>query len=164
MAGFMRSMLVCSWIIFLAGVSLQAADPYSPLTLYQGTWRELPDGKKPFQLTNVCGRIGEYFGCQQTIDGRIGSLIIFVPAKEAGHYYTQSVLPEGWATGRGELEIRADRWTFQSKEADGAKTVYYRTTNTFSGKDRIHYEMFQSTDGQHWTATGSGDELRASHP
>jgi hypothetical protein len=155
-------MIGCALALVLTRLPLRGAgDPYASLRLFQGSWHEMPKGKEPFELTNQCSLIGKYFGCQQTVRGKIEALAIFIPAELSGHYYTQTVLPEGWATGRGELEIEGDHWTFDSKIEDGTKTTYYRTTNEFSGKDRIHYEQLESPDGKQWTTTGSGDELRS---
>jgi len=163
MKSTLRFAVICALAMALTGLPLRGADdPYAPLWLYQGSWHEMPKGKEPFELTNQCALIGKYFGCQQTVGGKIEALVIFVPAEQNGHYFTQSVLPEGWAMGRGELEIEGDRWTYSSKAQDGAKTTYYRTTNVFKGKDQIHYEQSESPDGKQWTTTGSGDEVRAS--
>ena len=65
-------------------------------------------------------------------------------------------------TGRGELRIDGDHWTYSSKTEQDGKTVYHRTTNVFSGKNRIHFEQAESTDGQSWSVTGSGEEVRTS--
>ena len=144
------------------------ADPaYAPLWLYKGTWELKQSGAKsgtaPDTISNVCNLIGKFFGCQQTVNGKLASMILFIPNDKAGHYYTQSVLPEGWATGRGELEIAGDLWTYHSKDVDNGKTTYYRTTNVFTGKDKIHYEVSESADGEHWTTTKSGDEVRTAN-
>ena len=77
------------------------------------------------------------------------------------HYFTNALLPDGYAGGRGELTISGDNWTYMGKSEDGGKTSYQRTRNTFTGKDRIHYEQGESADGVNWTVTGSGDEVRA---
>lgn len=150
-------------------VSLSAQTPprdpeYAPLGLYQGDWVLTPKSStpdaKPDRIHNDCGRIGKFFACQQTVNGKIGSLIIFIPADKPGHYYTQSVAVEGRAGGRGDLEIDGDHWTYLGKDESNGKTTYYRTTNQFTGKDRIHYEQSESSDGEHWTVKGSGDERR----
>lgn len=70
-------------------------------------------------------------------------------------------MPSGLAAGRGELEIAGDHWTYSSKyQDDSGKTIYHHTTNIFTGKDKIHYEQSESTDGEHWTVKGGGDEVR----
>ena len=140
---------------------------YKPLWLYQGTWTAtkrspLSESTTKQVVSNECAVAGRFFTCQQRVDGKIGSLIIFIPAASPGNYYTQAVLPEGWATGRGELHIEGERWTYSSKGTEDAKTTYYRTTNLFSGKDHIHFEQAESPDGQNWTVTASGDEVRTS--
>jgi hypothetical protein len=142
----------------------EADSAYGPLWLYKGNWEVKTSGAKTGtgadKLSNQCNLIGKYFGCQQTVNGKLSALILFIPADKPGHYYTQAVLPEGWAIGRGELEIEGDHWTYHSKATENGKTTYYRTTNLFSGKDNIHYELSESSDGEHWTVTKSGDEVR----
>ncbi len=146
--------------------SLYAADEdYRPLWLYQGHWKgtmKNDAGESQVDIVNDCGRIGRFFGCQQTVNAKPGALVLYVPAGSPGHYYTQAVLQEGLATGRGELTIEGEHWTFQGKSEDKGITTYHKTTNTFAGKNRIHFELLDSTDGEHWTLTGSGDETRAS--
>lgn len=146
------------------GTSHPVADPYAPLRLYQGSWRVTPRdlavGTKPDILENQCALIGKFFGCQQTVNGKIGALIIFIPTDQPGHYFTQAVMPEGWARGRGELEIENEHWTYSSKEEENGKTTYYRTVNVFSGKNHIHFELQDSTDGKNFTTRKSGDEER----
>lgn len=150
-----------------AGHNAKAADPvYAPLWLYQGSWeitrKDLATGAKPEHLVNQCALLGKYFACQQTVNGADGGLVIFIPAGKPGHYYTQNVMPEGRATGRSDLEISGDHWTYSSRwPQENGKIVYYRTINVFSGKDHIHFEQAESPDGRQWTTKGSGDEQRA---
>ena len=139
-----------------------AADPYAPLQLYEGAWQvtqTTPAGKKPDRLVNDCAQIGRYFACQQTVNGKPGSLVVFIPDTMAGHYHTQIVLPDGAALGpAGTLTIAGDRWIYLG--GPDAKGVRYRTINVFSGRNRIHFESARSTDGKTWTVTMAGDEVR----
>ena len=142
---------------------------YTPLRLYAGTWRvtrkDMAPGAKADELINDCALVGRFFACQQTVNGTPGALIIFVPvAKNPGHYYTQNVLQEGRATGRGDLEISGDHWVYSSTWDQGGKTTYYRTTNLFTGKDHIHFEQQESSNGKDFKVTNSGDEVRVSAP
>jgi len=161
-----RSVLL-SILALLAFVPLLCADDsvYASLWLYQGSWivtpKNIAPGAKPDQLTDDCALVGKYFACQQTVNGKIGALIVFVPADAPGHYFTNAVVPEGYAGGRGELEISGDRWTYSNKSEEDGKTSYHRTRNIFTGKDHIHYEQGESADGVNWTATNSGDEARS---
>jgi len=70
-----------------------ADDVYQPLWLYQGHWKgtkkNLDSTTAQFDIVNDCARIGRFFGCQQTVDGKPGPLILFVPSGPAGHYYTR---------------------------------------------------------------------------
>lgn len=136
-----------------------AVNPYVPLQRYEGTWRVMPDGKsKPDRLVNDCARVGRFFACQQTVNGKPGPLLIFIP-DSAGHYYTQAVRGDGAAVGPpGRLNISGDHWVYLSK-AD-SKGVRYRTINDFQGSDRVHFVVAHSTDGKSWVVTLSGIEER----
>ncbi len=114
------------------------------------------------KIQNDCADVGQFFLCQQTVDGKVAALLIFTPGDSKGRYYTQPILPDGHATGRGELEIEGDRWTYPSKEEENGKTKYYRITNVFSGKDRIHFERSESVDDKTWKVLASGDEVHTS--
>ncbi len=159
---------VCIAFAF-TGSCLLAAPPsdavYAPLRLYQGSWQltRKDQPNKIERLKNDCAKLGNFYACQQTVDGTPENLIVFVPANPPGHYHTQSVQQDARATGRGDLEISGDRWVYSSTWDEGGKTTYYRTTNVFTGKDHIHYEQAESPDGKDWKITNSGDEVRVSN-
>jgi hypothetical protein len=148
------------------GHNSKSADAvYAPLWLYQGTWKitrkSADKGAKPEQLVNHCALLGKYFACEQTVNGSEGGLVIFIPAEKPGHYYTQTITAQGRATGKADLEIAGDHWTYSSRWPQGnGKIVYYRTTNVFTGKDHVHFEQAESADGTQWTVKDSGDEVR----
>jgi hypothetical protein len=151
-------------VMVLAAFAGAAADPYAPLRLYAGSWRvtrsDMASGAKPDDLTNQCTVVGKYFVCQQTVNGAVTSLMIFAPADQPGHYYTQNVNTEGRALGRGDLEISGDRWSFSNAWDQGSKMTFYRTVNTFTGRDHIHFEQQESANRRDWVTKSSGDETR----
>jgi len=153
--------------IHSAGAAPPVTDAvYGPLWSYQGTWHVTSKnaGAKPDELKNQCALVGKYFVCQQTINGQVGDLLIFIPVpNNAGHYHTQNVNLQGRASGVGDLEISGDRWVYSSRwDQGGGKATYYRTTNVFTGKSRIQYEQSESPNGKDWKVTNSGEELRTS--
>jgi hypothetical protein len=135
-------------------------DAYAPLWLYKGSWQISRPNQPQEKLVNLCSLVGRYFVCEQTTDGTPGALLIFIPAGKPGKYYTQNVRPEGRASGRGDLDIAGDRWVYSSTWDAGGKTIYYRTTNVFTGKNRIHFEQAESTDNKEWVVKATGDEVR----
>lgn len=137
-----------------------APDPYAPLRLYDGTWRVRRVGGGVDRLVNHCARVGRYFACEQTVNDVVAALVLFVPTDTAGRYATQGVRPDGIATGRGALVIDDSHWTYDGQGTDIGKTTYYRTVNTFTGPDHIHFEVSRSNDHAHWTTTLAGDEER----
>jgi len=152
-------------IAMSAAAALQAADAYTPLWLYSGSWRVTHKDQPPDKLTNQCSLVGRFFTCEQTVNGVAGNLLIFIPVPDKpGHYYTQNVRPEGRATSRGDLEIHGEHWVYTSTWDQGGSTVYYRTTNVFTGKNKIQYEQAESTDNKNWTVKNTGEEIRVSGP
>jgi hypothetical protein len=108
--------------------------------------------------------VGKFFACQQTVNGSVVALLIFISTNQPGHFTTQTVLPEGRATGKGGLEISGNRWVFISTWNQGSTTTRYRTTNTFANTDHIHFEQEESPDGVHWEVKDSGEDVRTSAP
>ncbi len=164
--GFMFATLILAAL--LGQTPVATMDPYAPLRLYDGSWtvtmHDATSGKTTTDsLLNACHFFGKYFACQQTVNGKVGALVVFVPRDTPGHYYTQPVLPDGSATGRSELTIEltvgGSHWVYLGHDEENGKTTWYRTTNDFTGTDRIHFEQATSPDGEAWTVTGSGDEV-----
>lgn len=149
-------------VLLLSPITHVTPDPvYDPLRLYEGTWVMTPTGGgAPTTIANDCGRIGRFYGCQQTVNGKTGGVILFIPRDTAGKYFTQGIAPDGTALGRGELTITGPHWMYLGHAGSGDSVTYYRTTNDFSGSDRIHFELATSHDGTNWTVTHSGDEQR----
>ncbi len=135
---------------------------YAPLELYNGAWKIIPGHhNRPYDtLINHCQRADLFYECTQTVDGTVATLMIFVPTDVSGRYHVQGVLPSGEALGRSNITIDHDLWTYDSQEDREGKTYYYRTVNTFTGKDKIHFSQQVSTDGVHFDEKSSGDETR----
>ena len=136
------------------------ANPYVPLRLYEGAWSVMTAGQsKPDQLINACARAGRFFACQQTVNGKPGPLVIFIPFSP-GRYHTQVVEADGAALGPpGKLSISGDHWVYLS--GPNSKGIRYRTTNDFEGPNKIRFAVAHSRDGKRWTVTVSGVEVRA---
>jgi len=144
-------------------------EPYAPLRLLNGKWDALPaKGDKPAEpvhLENRCAQAGEFFTCNQFVNGKNMALVIFLPLhslENGGYAYrNQALRVEGDNSGAwGNLEISGDHWVYSSDETDKGKKTYWRTNNVFSGSDKIHFEVQRSEDGLTWTTTMSGDEAR----
>lgn len=156
------SACILAALLALTCAACPAQDAYAPLALYNGPWITSKSGAAaPDHLVNHCVRTGLFYSCEQVVNGKTAAIVIFVPAGAPGTYHTQAVLPSGRATGRGDLTIHGTHWVFLGKDVEKDKTTWYKTTNDFKDNNHIHFEQSQSTDGTHWTVTGSGDEVRA---
>lgn len=153
---------------FLSVVAYAAppAPPYASLLVYQGNWKitrkSAGPNAKPDLLQNQCAPLGKFFTCQQTVNGSVVALLIFISTDQPGRFITQTVLPEGRAAGKGELQISGNRWVFGSSWNQGSKTTRYQTINVIEDKNHIHFEQQESSDGVHWETKDSGDDLRTS--
>jgi hypothetical protein len=86
-----------------------ATDPYAPLRLYDGKWDLLPaSGDKPgatVHIENHCAKVGEFFACNQIVNGKNMALVIFLPTHPIGNggyaYHNQALGVEdgGWILG-----------------------------------------------------------------
>ena len=146
-------------------------DPYAALRLYDGKWELATPaaGNKPpetVHIENHCAQTGEFFSCNQVVNGKNMALIVFLPThalENGGYAYrNQALRPDSDGSGMwGKLEIVGDRWVYSSEENDKGKKIYWQTVNVFSGSDKIHFEVQRSEDGAKWETTMSGNEVRA---
>ena len=149
---------------FLLALPVLCADPTPVLKKYGGTWqitRKSAPGKKE-QLRNDCALAGTFYACQQSSNGTVSSLLVFTPTPQPNYFNTQNVLPDGRATGKGDLTIDGNKWVFTSTWNGGATVTRYRTTDTFVTLNQIHFDQEESTDGTHWQLKDSGEQVRAS--
>lgn len=164
------STVSCLLFALTATTTVFAAAPVNaalePLQAYQGTWQVTRNGPgataKPDRLVNRCVTLGIYFACEQNVNEKPTALLVFLAAGRAGHYHTQSILPEGRATGLDDLQISGNRWIFTSRRHEGGHTTYFRNTNVFTDANHIHFENAQSPNGKQWTVESSGNETRLS--
>ena len=167
----MRTSVIATIATLILAIPASAAsgqDAYAPLHLYEGSWALRRTGSdsttKTTTIANACSRVGGYFACEQTVNGHKEGLLVFLPTEHPGHYLTQSLDANGNPAGRSELEIDGDHWSYRSHDDRSDTAVWYRTTNTFTGRDRIHFEQSVSSDAVHWRVVGSGDETRIAPP
>jgi hypothetical protein len=159
-----------------------SGDPYLPLRLYEGKWNVITAGTdKPgdtVHVENRCAQAGEFFACNQVVNGKSIALVIFLPSHSLANalviflpshslanrgyaYRNQALRPDADGSGTwGDLEITGDRWVYSSEENDKGKKTYHRILNAFSGKDKTHFDVQASDDGIKWTTNMSGDETR----
>jgi hypothetical protein len=151
------------------GIAVGGADTdsYAALKLYDGKW-EVKMNVQPAtigELENHCAQTGLFFVCEQKLNGESAALIVFLPkgktASGALEYRTQVLLPDASKAGEwSSLVIDGDTWVYKSETGDAKKPKHLRTTNRFTGKDKIHFEVENSEDGTTWKTQITGDETR----
>jgi hypothetical protein len=147
-------------------VGAGAGDVYAPLKLYDGKWEIRTAGADAVtRVENHCARTGLFYACEQSVDGKTAGLLIFLPTAKANgggqEYRTQALSPDASPAGDwNKLTITGECWVYTWENSEGGKKTLWRNTNTFSGEDRIHFEIARSDDGTSWKTVKSGDEQR----
>lgn len=164
---FLSAVALLGTIAAAGRSAVVANDPYAPLRLYDGKWNVAMAGtaKEVTHLENHCAKTGLFFACEQVVNGKSGALVVFLPftkmASGGEEYRTQALRADASPAGNwGKLTIEGDRWVYSWEETAGGKKIYWRNVNTFSGADKIHFEMQRSDDGNTWKRQNSGDEQR----
>jgi hypothetical protein len=170
----MNSMLQLLLIALLQNspAAQPAHDPFAPLAIYNGAWTvhaEHPwggngPGAAPGtadHLISRCQHFTEYFACEQTINGKPQSLLVYTAGSAPGELHSRFISPEGLAGGRGDLTLDGNHWTYLDKPPAPLKGNWSRTENFILDHDHIRFEEYESSDeGKTWTKTNSGTEDR----
>ncbi len=154
-------------LLTAAGATSATSDPFAPLAVYDGEWEIR--AKNPWsggpagtvdRLTSRCHRFTAYLTCEQTVNGKTGSLIIYTLAADGG-FNTRTVAPNGLAGGRGTLSLAGPRWTYLDKPPPPLAGNWSRVENIIVDHHHIHFAEFTSADeGKTWQPVNSGDEVR----
>jgi hypothetical protein len=139
---------------------------FTPIKLYEGTWtvvsaHTMAGEGRPDTIVNHCIEGTAFFTCEQVVNGKSLALIVFTATDDPTKFHTQPVFPNGLGAGRGDLSIIGDHWTFSGNGTDDSgKQTFYRTENFFTGRDKIHFEQYESVDNKTWVKKNQGDEVR----
>ena len=155
-------------IIQPAAAVQSAADPFAPLAIYGGAWTvraEHPwSGAAPGaqdHLLSHCERFDSYFACEQTVNGKARSLLVYTATSTPGKLNCRLIAPDGLAGGRGELTLAGNHWSYLDKPPVSLKGDWSRVENFVLDHDHIRFEEYSSADeGKTWTKTNSGMEER----
>jgi hypothetical protein len=107
-----------------------------------------------------------YVVCDQNIEADDGPLLLlsiyaFDPKTSKYHFYGMDRSGEQPRSGDLEISRNGDYWVYPGSAEIQGKTVQFRTTNEFHGKDAVEWRSEFSTDGgKTWTKTGEGKETR----
>jgi hypothetical protein len=170
------------WVILLAASAL-VSNPFSrnaaaqaapagldKLKVLARTWKS--DGqafdtefskasKDSSTLRNDCWQSGEFYACDQIVDGVSRALIIFSFNAKDGTYNNYAIQADGApARPGGILTIAGIKWTYGSRPDPDEKPPFSRTVNVFDGDSTIHYKLEFTRDNKTWTTTREGVERR----
>ena len=145
-----------------------APDPFAPLAIYNGTWTVKAEHPwsgatpgTPDRLVSKCQHFTQYFACEQTVNGKTLSLIVYTAGTSPGKLHTRFIVPDGQAGARGDLTLDGNHWTYLDKPPAQLKGNWSRTENFLLDRDHIRFEEYESSDeGKTWTKTNSGTEER----
>jgi hypothetical protein len=149
------------WLLMMA-----ASAAFTPIRVYEGTWKlvsahTMAGEGKPDMIVNHCYEGSAFYACEQVVNGKPVVLLVFTATEDPAKFHSQPVLPDGHAVGRGDLTIVGDHWTFSGGgKDDNGKETFYRTENFFTGRDKIHFEQYESGDNKTWVKKNEGNEVR----
>ncbi len=161
---------ILSFAALLSAIpATKAAGPLDKVAVYSGTWNLKAEhfatpyskaSKEATTIKNDCWRSGNYFACNQFVDGDSKALLIFTYNAKDDTYTSYPIPQGGGKAGSGKLLIKGDVWTFPwEDEADG-KPVYFQVVNVFTSPGTIEYRQEFSTDNVHWTLMAKGTETK----
>src|SRR5664279_2537980 len=142
-----------------AGVDAMAA--------YAGTWKveivhlDTPFGKagnESHTLKNDCWRSGDFYACNQYVDGESKALLVFAYNAKDKTYASYPITVGSDGARAGKLTITDNVWIFPWETTDKGTTTHFRVVNTFTSPRTIEFRQEYSADGEHWTAMASGQE------
>ena len=134
--------LVTVLVLFQTALSQQVAnpnataEPFTSLALYNGTWKVRAD--KPWSggangstglLISRCQRFTAYFACEQTVNGKVDSLLVYTVTADPGRLRSRMIAPNGLAGGRGDLMINCNHRTYVDKPPAGLEGNWSRVEN-----------------------------------
>jgi hypothetical protein len=89
------------------------------------------------------------------------SIYTYDPKSEKYFFYGISLGEEKARNTKLEIADNGERWMYLSSDEIQEKTVQFRTTNQFHGRDAVEWWSEFSTDGgKTWTKSGEGKESR----
>ncbi len=168
-------LIVVMGAVFIATVVSWAAPPEKTvgigvLRAYEGSWdtslqffdtEHSKASTDKSALRNDCWRSGEYFACNQYVNGESKVLLVFTYDAQKKEYTSYQIPPGGGSPGSGKLLIEGNRWIFPWQTGEGTNTTWFRVVNTWDGEDRIEFRQEYSTDQVHWTLMGKGETKRS---
>ena len=150
------------------GATQPAPGPFAPLAIYNGTWTvkaEHPWSGGPAgtsdQLVSHCQRFSLYFACEQTVNGKTQSLLVYTATSSPGKLNCRTITPDGLAGGRGDVSLQGNHWTYLDKPPLNLKGNWSRVENLILDHNHIRFEEYESADeGKTWKQTNAGIEAR----
>ena len=144
------------------------AQGLNALHAYEGTWTvrierfntaQSKAGSDSSTLRNECWQSGQYFVCNQFVNGESKALLVFTYDAKTDEYTSYPIVA-GAGAGHGTLRIKGNEWTFPWSVSEGGTTTYFRVVNVFASGSKIEYRKEFSTDQEHWTLMEQGEETR----
>jgi hypothetical protein len=145
------------------------AEGLDKVTVLAGTWKT--DGQRfdtdfskaghdTSTLRNHCWRSGEFYACDQFVNGASKVLIVFSFNASDGTYNSYAIPAGGKPAFSGKLKIDGETWTYENPQTADSKPPYFRTINVFEDSSTIHFTVQYAHDNQHWITMNQGIETR----
>jgi hypothetical protein len=152
----------------LAADQAPAPEGLEKLKVFSGAWRSESENfdtifshaaKVSSLLANECSVKGNFYVCDQSVNGQSRVLLVFAHA--GGDTYGVTYIPaDGGHAITGALIVVDNTWTYPGQQSKLGQITYFRTVDIFTDADTIEFREEFSTDNQHWTLMAKGHETR----
>jgi hypothetical protein len=145
------------------------AEGIDRMTVLAGTWKTDGQafdtdfsraGHDTSTLRNDCWRSGEFYSCDQYVNGKSKALIVFSFNASDGTYNTYAIRSGGAPATSGKLKIDGDTWTYENPQDPGSQPPYFRTVNVLEDFTTIHFAVEYTRDNLHWITMNQGVEIK----
>ncbi|MDE2091588.1 MAG: hypothetical protein KGJ08_06800 [Gammaproteobacteria bacterium] len=137
------------------------------IAVYAGTWITETGhfatpyskvGKDSATIKNDCWRSGDYYACNQYVNGKSRALLIYTYDAKDNTYTVYPVVAGKDDVQTSKLIIHGNIWTFPWDTKEKGKTTYFRVINVFTAPDTIEHREEYSLDRVHWYPMAQGYE------
>jgi len=170
----MNKPCIFTMIFFLIVIALPVCSaPLSTglgkISVYAGTWKtdtghfDTPfskAGKESATIRNDCWRSGDYYVCNQYVNGKSKVLLVFTYNSKDDTYTIYPIFTGDYAVQPGKLIIHGNVWTFPWETKEKGKATYFHVINVFTALDTIEYREEYSMDKLHWYPMAQGYEKK----
>ncbi|MGA9854919.1 MAG: hypothetical protein WBR29_06565 [Gammaproteobacteria bacterium] len=166
---FILTLIICLLIFPAAFWAAPLPTGLDKLAVYAGTWKtetghfDTPfskAGKDSATIKNDCWRSGDYYACNQYLNGKSKVLLIYTYDAKHDTYTVYPIVAGDANVQPDKLIIHGNVWTFPWETKEKGKTIYFHVIDAFTAIDTIEHREEYSMDKVRWYPMAQGYEKK----